>query len=379
MIFPLWAYNGALEWSGYTPGELRVANGFSYIDSEYVSDQLAFSHPIQQEYLWISKDKLSDLTFGSISSDKFLYQGRLKLLTKINDEWKFEYYLFEQQNFEVDQSMSWIGLSYKLNPFLLFGLYGTPESNKGVIDYKLKTTVFISKAELSFYLIKSDFMKNSKAIDDKTYSKKPKAYGFDLVYGDGTDFVNFSGRVDPMSQLQHSSGESSEIKHSAIQLVFQKTFFNRVWRLKSETSKLYEQNSNSLSTNWADQNINEVRVETQKKELLFGLLWKQYDWKTDEGVLKHDNYLPYISYFYDFHGTYQGWTYELTSHESNFKGVVDRSSTDCNSCFEHRFNYTLVKTFNSNFKFSLKFTFDVDEFGTANTWEGGSGQFYLMF
>lgn len=371
----VFAFNGSPQWSAYEPRSMKLEQGFSRIDSEYVSDQLAYSHEINQEYLWAQNKSMADFTFGSISSDNFFYQGRLKLISEINSQWSFKYLVFEQQDFEIDQSQSWIGVSYRPIEMLSFGVYGTPSSDKGVIDYKVSTTIHALNGELSLYTIQTDMMKNSKSLDGSKYKIKPRAYGVNWSLGDVDDFLLLNYRSDPLSQLELKNSDTLESKHSLAQLVFQKKLFTRVWRLKSESSKIFERTNDK----WAQQHIYEIRLETEKNDLGLGMLWKKYRWHTVTGHLEHDNYLPYIYYLISGHSLNHKFTYESTYHTSDQLGVIDVSNTDCKACFEHRLNYSISKDFNNNFSFRFKFTFDLDEFGTASTWEGGSGQFYLKF
>ncbi|MCH2533405.1 MAG: hypothetical protein MK008_03070 [Bdellovibrionales bacterium] len=375
LISQIWAFNGAPQWSAYEPRTMKLEEGFSRVDSEYVSDQLAYSHEINQEYLWALDQNRADFTFGSISSDNFLYQGRLKLINQINKQWSFKYLVFEQQDFEIDQSQSWIGVNYRPIDSIAFGVYGTPSSDKGTIDYKISTTFYAFNGELTLYSVKTDLMKNSKSLDGSTYKIKPSSYGLSWLSGSVDEFLLFNYRIDPVSQLELNNSDILESKHSLTQLVFQQKFYSRIWRLKSEASKIFERSNQ----NWAQQQLYEIRLETEKNNLGIGLLWKKYLWHKNTGFLEHDNYLPYVYYNIRGDRLNHKLTYESTYHTSDQIGVIDVSNTDCKACFEHRLNYSITKDFNDNFSFRFKFTFDMDEFGTASTWEGGSGQFYLKF
>ena len=266
-------------------------------------------------------------------------------------------------------------MNYRPFESLSFGVFGTPGSDKGVIDYKVSTTLYALNGELSFYMIQTDLMKNSKSLDGSKYKIKPQSYGMSWKSGNRDEFLLFNYRSDPLSQLELKNSDMLESKHSLAQIVFQQKFFSRIWRLKSESSKIFERNNQK----WAQQQIYEVRLESEKNNLGLGMLWKKYLWHTNTGHLKHDNYLPYIYYHFTSDVLNHKLTYETTYHTSDQIGVIDVSNTDCKACFEHRLNYSISKDFNQNFSFRFKFTFDIDEFGTASTWEGGSGQFYLKF
>lgn len=370
-----WAFNGALEWSAYTPRELKIEQNFSSVDSEFVSDQLAYSHDIEQEFVWMKQQKVADFTFGSISSDRFYHQSRLKLLTPIHSNWQFEYILFEQSDYEIDQSNSWLGLSYRPWEFMSVALYGTPKSDKGVIDYKFSTSFYILNGVLSLYSVKSDFMKNSKSIDGAEYTERPNSYGLTWKKDFENSFIILKARIDPLAQLTTQDSRQLESKNSTYQILFQHQLLSQIWRLKAEFSQLYEKSD----SDWAKQQIHEVRLESEGQVLGGGVLWKQYLWKTDSGHLDHNNVLPYMFYYLSKTDVIQKLTVESTFHESYKYGAVNVSNTDCSSCYEYRLNYAILKQFNDEFSFKFKFTFDLDEFGTANTWEGGSGHFYLRF
>ncbi len=65
LLSQVFAFNGAPQWSAYEPRSMQLEQGFSSIDSEYVSDQLAYSHEINQEYIWAQNKNMADFTFGN--------------------------------------------------------------------------------------------------------------------------------------------------------------------------------------------------------------------------------------------------------------------------------------------------------------------------
>lgn len=381
-FFNLFAFTGAPEWATYVRQTLTIEDQASYIDSEYISDQLAYSHDVDQEYVWQSGSNVADFVFGSLSSNKFYHQSRVKIQSDLSDRWRFSYIQFSQDDYERNQSSTWLSLSHRYNSNFGFAISATPESDKSEIDYKAQFNLFFKDSKISIYYIEPKLMKNSKSEDDSVfYNKKPRAYGLKWFAGDKNNFFVFQTRIDTSSELRikNSFFNSSNYLH---QLVLKHTNDDYIFNFKSEISKAYEQLTDSLISLSASQKGSEVLLSfehNQPNTLGAGFMYKQLDWKTDRGELLHKNYLPFIYYKL----TKNAWAYQLTwestLHKSKTIDQFEVSNTDCESCYEHRLNIALKKVFKPSFSFQLKLTVDVDEFGSDNTWEGGSGQFYLKF
>ena len=390
------AYEILPEYQHYSKDEQRDINGPYLIGSEYLSDQLTYQLPLDWHLDFLKNKKVFQYAAGSLNGTRFMTQNRVKLHGALLENLDFKLSYLDQA--ELDQARKSFNLEFdfKLTDWLSLSLYGEPSTIKsednmgGAIKFHFSVDHYF---RLFYTLV--HFSHNERHESDDRYLESPRSYGFvwRRLLPETKEYMEAVFRRD--QKLVHvfpASGREYSYENNYAHLrgrhLIDSQYAFLQWELVGkqgfEADNLNPSNPQPV-TRWDTKKLSTLIQYKNEMSWLdtLGLRYSYQQWNSNQGHVIHNNFLPHL--WVPFYRGDQGklmhnWRagYEFTWHRGQGKESL-RSLDDKNDFLEHRFNIRYEMIFSQSARFFLLFTFDLDEFGSGSTWEGGSAKFHWTF
>lgn len=375
-------------YSIFGPQEFETINNPSQIDGEYYSDLLAYRHSLKSDYKFLNSKQAYDLYVGSVSSTRFAIQQRLKLNQEISKKLNFDLVYIDRENLEEGREQFLIGLTYSLFDGVGLSSYTSLFSNKedNNVGFSLNLS-FNSKSKLKFFVNLIDFDFNKRNEIGAKDEQRPMHYGF--LGSWQSDFFQF---------IEYYFYKNSNIVRNFSltdqQYIFEETRlgFRGRKKLKSDFYLNFDidafESEEGLFSTIAPDPVTDSRWSKKGYRFLTQIEWSRVIlgvehnyryWSSSLGRVKHLNYMPHIWYNIPIGGTSlipKSIDLGLEASIHDAEGLRElRSETDSNSDLNSRLNLKLYYEFSPTALLNLLLSADLDDW----SWEGGVGQFQILF
>ena len=372
--------------------ERRELNTPNLVTSEYQSDRLTYQYLNSWNLFWENEDNVFQYTAGSLGPSRFATHGRGKMETSITDSWKFRFYYFEAGSLTEAREAIIFEFDYKLFSFWNIYLYGEPDTFKSEDDVGLASQWKLTDSQtFKVFYTWVDFSHNKRTEDLSRYDKKPGSGGFIWNYfGDNRNFTQLFFRHDQATQQIFQSGRIYQFSGTELKLTDYTKLSDSNNYLSSEILFRSGSEGDTQNTNLVDNYFELKQVDGLLQVAndfsrihLYGIRAIYTQWESASGQVIHNDLLPHIwgrvARYVDGERIHQiDLGYEMTWHRGRGLAAL-RSDLDGNDRSEHRLNfkYNFIASQKTYINFLL--TFDMDELGTGETWEGGAMQFHTRF
>jgi hypothetical protein len=388
LLLTLWqpvaqAYLTDSEYHGATEPRQLLLDSHSHWDSEAASDFITYQRALEWDEAWLRSSKVFDLTIGSISSKQFLTYQRLKLHHQLTERLELRLKWLEARDFEQDRVALPLELRYRLGERFSLGLFGQPSLYKSEDDIGV-TAAFRPRPEKEIQLaaLWADFQRNKRNLDADRWSSPPRAYTLTSTFlRQNSGFRRFEAHYEPCSVRELNGAATQTLCYQMLSLSGHRILgLNSSIGYRLQADRAIHEDHTATLTRQRQRSLNQIE---------FG--WYEGPYQLKPGVnfqyreTRHNGDLEITrdvtpTFWFVFPETTKQWgrhTWSLGYDAS----VFDRDSTlqRGRRDFEQRGNLKSSMKFSKAGELALLFTFDLDRFGSGETWEGGAGQFRTEF
>ena len=360
--------------------EQNEINSPKLIDGEYYSDILAFELSIENNLKAQDSKSFFQIGVGSISSKRFASEQRLGLNHKLNKKLSLSLRYQDVENFETARQQIYAGLNYQLNKKIYIGTFTALFSEKSkndigaMVGWKINSTNSIEA-----FLNLPDFSFNERNISNLENLKTSKHIGIsyknkisDRFRQESYFFIN-----TPIKRVDRDLNEVYEFSETRMGtlILYKPSFSTHSLKLSAFKGLEGRYKASESESIWRRQGvIINYGVNFQKFKL--GANFNYRNWSQGQSKVIHRNLIPYLWYKHKTQRALDSIELGLDTSFHNASGrPEDRNSLDRNKDVNARFNLRL------NFKFSeksfLNFLLSMDLEDAS--WEGGGGQFQVLF
>lgn len=366
------------------PGALLL-DSHTHWDSEASSDFIVYQRPIEWDGSWWNSTRAIDLSIGSVSSKQFLNYQRLKLYVPLSETVEFRLHWLQERDFEQDRIATPLELRFRLSPRWYLSALGQTSLYKSEDDFGLALAFKPSDdTEVQLTWLMGDFQRNERNLLADKWTKAPVAWTLTGTAAGGTgssDFGRFELHYEPESVRSLNSIPTRTLSYSSGYLTGLKTFgLGSSFGYRILADRAWDVNHAAGTNTSRFRSLNQFEyghfVGAIKLRPAINIFYREIH--LDAGREYFREILPV--YWVDLPLTDKSWGehqwsigYDATvfNRDSSTRGE-DRE-------IEHRLNVKSTIRFSKAGELALLFTFDVDRFGSGETWEGGCGQFRLAF
>lgn len=361
--------------------EIGFTNDSSRIDGEYYSDQLTFKLRLEDQLKFFKSEEAYDLYVGSLSSQDFTTQQRLKLNKQINDRLSFQLAFAKKENFELARSQLVVGLSYLILPKLTVSAYTSLFSEKSNNDLGTALNYELNKKhKISLFYTLPDFSFNERTRSTSLNTQSGSQLGLIGRFAPSeNEFLEYYVfRNSPLKRTfpeESRTYEFSEFRTGARGILsflsFSKLNFEFEHFKGDEGFFTFEENET------VDREGLRSLVQVETASWIVGLEHNFRRWRQNTGTVFHRNFMPHIWYRPRVENIlkYVDFGLEASIHRATgpraLRAESDSANSDANTRFNTRLNFPFSKTSFLNIMLSL----DLDD----GSWEGGGGQFQMLF
>jgi len=407
------AYEWLPEFHSLTESERNEFEGPLIMEPDYQSDILTYTKPLEWEYLWLTHPLTLDGSIGSISAKHFMLENRLKLRASLSEVTEFRFNYVEETSFEKDASHTILEFIFWPRKWLGLGIYGEPHFHKrnddtGLALFIKPTThheirifnTFVDVARLRRSNIEETyhepFLPYSRGIVGRTWQPldEVKRKPMDIhKYG---DFFEYALRYETKTKWELTEEDYIYEYWKLYGSLFGSKIINNVrFNARIQFDRKLESKGPIPGTTYAhDSRLNDRLLMTFQGifftsgpsnlwEIKTGVHIAYRNWKAKAGDVSSTDVLPHI--WVRFPGANDGdrefsWHigYNLNWHTAEGPAAL-RNNIDAKQVFDHRLNTVYEFNFGKKGAIRLVATFDLDKFGSRDTWEGGNGQFRFAF
>jgi hypothetical protein len=369
--------------------EFQTLNGPKKIDGEYYSDLLAFRLTSSLNNDFVKATQAYDIYVGSINSKQFAIQQRLKIQQSIGKKLNFELGYIEKENFEEGRQQLFSGLNYDLFEKFNFGFRTSLFSQKDQNDFGVYTDVLFSEShKIKFFLNFTDFGFNKRNELNAKDLKSPLQYGIlGQIIKDQNLYLEYY--LFQNSQVDRQFTDTDLVytfEDIRLGLRGQKKVNTNYLNFDLELFKGKEGLTNisvpdPLVDEFYDRSGGRILFQVQTLKWIYGIEGNIRSWTNfEDQVVKHLNFMPHIWYKVLSPSKYllipKDFDLGLETSVHKAEGLKSlRAKTDENNDLNSRFNVRLNYNLSENAKLNFLLSADLDEF----SWEGGGGQFQILF
>lgn len=367
------------------------------IDSEYQSDLLTYMYPFSWYVDWLNQEQILQLSSGSISRKRFAIENRLKLQVPLSEKVKFSFYYFDQSHIEIEEQGHIIDLETRISKKLSASIFGETQTYKSENAFGLALNIYSKENNRHrIYTISPNFDYNKRNEESDYYAQKPHVFGYHFRKIIGENFLEIilkknlsSKHIDPTSSIQQSTmGETLGIKSRSL---LSSSFLHLdISQTIDQVEEVPFQSSNVLPSKLSNKK-REIWIQLEKpidafgvnSRILFGIQGTERTNTTLENSISQIHILPHGWWYWktsNSKSASQEWglggdiTYYAVKGPTQFRSASDTKNND----LEYRANVSYLLGFETG-QLRFLFTFDLDRFGQADTWEGGAAQLSLFF
>ncbi|MGE4130426.1 MAG: hypothetical protein AB7F86_02245 [Bdellovibrionales bacterium] len=365
--------------------QIRLDTADSW-NSEVSSDFIQYQRPLVMEGVYLQQPQIYDLSVGSLSGQQFLFYQRLKMEKNLLDALKFKIDWRWERDYEMDRQTLPIELEARLTPEFSIGAfselsYHKAEDDVGVAFYWRPTAQWEQQASVEF----GDFQRNERNVQPDRWSRAPVAYVLSSLHRPGQESTPDFDRLEVFYQPKTVRSQSGSPQTTlALQSVSVATL-RSVARFLSLGGRVYaeeaysEDHSNSLIRR--RQRIlaqAQSGFTTGRYRLEPGVNYFYRESRTNHETDIRRELLPSLNFYLPDQTRSWGFlkwqiTYDVNFYDQDSTRYYDQRK------IEHRLGVKSGFQFRHGGELTLLMGFDVDQFGTSRTWEGGAGQFQVSF
>ncbi len=390
LFYPFSSFAFVEMYSLFGPEEQETINGPGRIDSEYYSDLLAFRQSLNNDFAFLKANNAYDIYVGSVSSTQFAIQQRLKLNQQISEKLFFDLAYIERENLEEGRKQFISGLTYKFSDFFSASSYTSLFANKDQNDIGFAGNFNLTKAhKFRLFINLIDFGFNERNQIEAKDQKKPLHFG---IYGQWTNqaleffeyylFQNTSVIRDFTQVDQRYTFDETRLGFRGKKKITQKYKFNFDFDFFNGKEGQFALTTPDpvIDIEWNRSGLrflNQIAFDN----VIFGLEYNYRYWSSTNGHIQHSNLMPHLWYNIRLKQTLlivpQSLDLGLETSIHEGQGPENlRSDTDKNSDLNSRLNIKLYYEFSKTAILNLLLSADLDD---GFSWEGGGGQFQILF
>ena len=358
--------------------------------AEYQSDVYSFQKPWSWQYQFLSKDIAFDTTFGSVSAVHFLMDTRLKLKARLTDTLEFRLLHFDERNHDREAKHTIFELAWFPWKWLGLSGYGEPSYTKRENDVGLALLLRPAEDhEIRLYNTWVDLTRQRRNDRNDTFDRNhlPYARGVTgrVLYRERQAFLEYSLRQETGSKWDFPDNLYSYRHRRELAALHYSQPMSEAWRLnlRLQADRKFEaRDPTSPASTTAGEAWTTSRLLFRVQAPLYTLLPSGYEliptydyalrrWDSTRGKLSyHDSLLGLFLKFPP------GWylNYSATHHGKK-DGQAIGQSTDVDGALNQRLDVGYSWIFSETGELRIQAGFDLDKFGTKETWEAGGAQF----
>lgn len=359
------------------------------IGPEYQNDIYAFQKPWSWQYQWLAKDIAFDTTFGSISAVHFLVDTRLKLRTKLTEKLEFRLLHFDERNYDRESKHTVFELAWFPWEKIGISAYGEPSYTKRENDVGLALLLHPAEDhEIRVFQTWVDITRQRRSDRTDTFDRNslPYARGITgrVLYREAQAFLEYALRQETASKWDFPDELYSYRHRRELASLYWSRAMSEAWRLnlRLQADRKFEaRDPSSAASATRGESWTTTRIFARAQAPLYRVLPIAYEliptlelahrqWDSTRGKLS--TYDKLLGLFLKLPS---GWIfdYALVHHDRTENSPIGLS-TD-NDGLHQRLDAGYSWVFSETGELRIKAGFDVDKFGTKETWESGGAQF----
>lgn len=390
--FAYGSFDQNFEYRSSSEQERQLKNQWRKVDSEYTQDILASFFSDKEEKLWRSNRVIFMQSAASISSKQFALDQRIKLETDLLDNLEFKILHFKQGDYEQDQEHSVFEFTYKSSHTIDYSFYSELLHLKKENDFGVAVT-FHPNIDHQIRIFHSwmDAERNLRNEDTDRFSSMPSVYGFKGQISRDKLELEYGAIVEPEFRWAFPTTNTEYIYHRYmaslfLNIPFRENFLSvrMQWDSKLDLERqLYTENPTT-------------RVEAKRLQTLVRHSWVSEDsgieynagimlvrrsWEFMDHELVMLDGIPHFGAMWPKHK-------QVNNHRWGFEygGTIHSQNTDWNQSYnetkvltQNRLDAIWEWTFNPKAFITFRFGFDLEDFGTKESWQSGDGRFIMFF
>lgn len=362
----------------------------SKVGAEYQSDVYSFQKPAAWEVQWLEKDIAVDTVFGSISSVHFLMDTRFKVKANLTENLEFRLLHFDERNHDRESKHTIFELAWF--PWKKIGIagYGEPSYTKRENDVGLALLFRPSEGhEIRLFHTWVDLTRQRRNDRTDTFDRNALPYARGLVgrvlFRERRDFLEYALRQETASKWDFPDQLYSYRHRKEFLSLYGSRRMAESWRLnlRLQADRKFEARDPSApSSSIAGEAWTTSRILLRAQAPLYNLLPASYEfiptlefahrkWDSTRGKLTYNDKL--LGLFLRFP---RGWYLNYSgTHHGKVDGQNIGQTTDVDGAFNQRMDIGYSWNFSELAELRIQAGFDLDKFGTRETWEAGAAQF----
>lgn len=372
------------------PGELLL-DSYTHWDSEAASDFIVYQRPIEWDGSWWRSTRSFDLSVGSISSKQFLNYQRLKLYVPLSESVEFRLHWLQERDFEQDRIAMPVELRFRLHEKWFLSVFGETSLYKSEDDVGLGLAFKPTESrEIQVTGLWGDFQRSQRNLQSDRWTKAPVAWTLTSTYlptsedrpGAGpNDFRRTEIHYEPPSIRSNGTTNSRTLTSHSFYFSGLRTFgLGSSWGYRILFDRAEDEDHIGGTHRKRLRSLNQFEygyfAGPIRLRPAINMFYREYDLNPNREYYRE--VLP--AFWVDLPAKAKAWGEHAWS--IGYDGTVfnrDSSQRGHDREIEHRLNLKSTMKFSKAGELALLFTVDVDRFGSGETWEGGCGQFRLLF
>lgn len=387
------------EFQSLTEEEQAIFEAPTDLGAEYQSDVMTYTKWARWEHTWLSHPHALDANIGSTGTRHFLIDDRLKVNESLSEHVEFRFTYLEERNRERDSTHHILELVFWPWKLLGISLYGEPTLYKRNDDTGIALLARPSEHhEIRIFNTFVDVTRLRRNDRNDTYVIPDLPYSRGLVgrwwSASSEEFFEYAARQETKTRwlFPDDGYEYRYWKWFA-------SFFGRV----EAAHELFLNGRFQVDRKFESRDPGEAWVTTRlfiiaqsewlgigpwkRWDLLFGLNYAARLWDTSLGLVRYRDFLPHLWLKLPTFGEEPFEDHFLIGFDSGWHRETGEptliSPSDPSSLHDGSMDYRLNLEYEFNFgekgKLRLIASGDLDKMFTRESWEGGSGQFQLLF
>lgn len=390
--FAVASFDQNFEYRSLSEDERKLKNQWQKIDSEYAQDILGSQFTDYEESLWRTQRIMFMQGAASISSKQFVFDQRIKLDVDLLPNLEFKVLHFEQGDFEQDQDHSVFEFKYKSNEAIDYSFYFELAHLKKENDLGLAITLHPeTDHSVRFFYSWVDAERNLRNEDADRFNSMPSAFGLKGQLNRAGIETEYGALIEPEFRWAFPSTNAEYIYRRYMANLFLNIplrgnflSFRLQWDSKLDLERqLYTTTPTSRVEAGRFQALVRHQWVSEETGLEYnvGLMLARRKWEfLDHDMVMFDG-IPHFGVLWPKHSQNNNsrWGFE-------YGGTIHTQTTDWNQTFtstafmkQNRLDAIWEWTFNPKAFFTFRAGFDLDDFGTPETWQSGDGRFVMYY
>ncbi|MES2965647.1 MAG: hypothetical protein V4760_17325 [Bdellovibrionota bacterium] len=392
------AFDISPEFQGLNEAELARMEKPGDIDAEYQTVLNAYLPRFEWERAWWTNGRSFETTVGSITNQHFLIYSRAKLDADLEDDLRFRFTYLEQSDREIDQSRHVLELTKTLKPWLRIGGYGEPSHFKRSNDAGVAVTISPMEGwDNRLYFTQHDFTRSAhNDLADRFLGEDPISFGWTSTIASAT--------IDSRSGFRYDKPVAWNLPQEGRLFRYEKTlaFGDVEWRYAEARSAGLRVQFDSTFKGQNPVGASTLPIESWKRDRIVARLFHVSGTDDDETTTEvaltsasrgwtnqnaakvmHESHLPSVTTRLRGARRAKGFDHtQITLEATDFHAYGDFSLVPSNQNrerFQGRAQLAHELSFSNGASLLLAGNFDLDEWVTLPTFEGGNAQFRTDF